>query len=127
MRGSMRSLLVFLCSPLVVAALAWMALAACIDTPPEPRMSAARLVVAWDPLACGDPHRLVVELQDDVGATISASTPCSLGTIAIDVAHFGSYRGRIYAWELGEPSRSVAPIELTIDQAIVRWEVMAPP
>jgi len=111
----------------VVAALAWTVLAACIDTPPEPRLSAARLVVAWDPLACGDPHRLVVELQDADGATISASTPCNLGTLALDVAHFGSYRGQIYAWELGVPARPVAPIELTIDEAIVRWDVMAPP
>lgn len=123
----MRSLLLLLCSPLVVAALAWTALAACIDAPPEPRLSPARLVVAWDPLACGDPHRLVVELRDDAGAVTSASTPCSLGTLAIDVAHFGSYRGRIYAWALDAPERPVAPIELTIDQSIVRWDVMSPP
>jgi len=114
----MRSYLVLLCSPLVIAVAAWTALAACIDAPPEPRLSLARLVVAWDPLACGDPHRIVVELQDDTGATTSASTPCSLGTLAIDVAHFGSYRGRIYAWELGAPVSTTAPIELTIDQIV---------
>ena len=55
----MRSLLVLLCSPLVVAALAWTVLAACIDAPPEPRLSPARLVVAWDPLVCGDCHALI--------------------------------------------------------------------
>jgi len=132
----MRSLLVLLCSPLVVAALAWTVFAACIDAPPEPRLSLARLVVAWDPLACGDPHRLVVELRDEAGAVVSASTPCSLGTLAVDVAHFGSYRGRLYAWALDQPARPGAPtdevtievtIELTVDQPIVHWDVMVPP
>ena len=127
MARHMRSLLVLLCSPLVLAALAWTVLAACLEAPPEPRLSLARLVVAWDPLACGDPHRIVVDLQDEAGATTSASTPCSLGTLAIDVAHLGSYRGRIYAWALDAPARPVAPIELTIDQPIVRWDVMTPP
>jgi hypothetical protein len=127
----MRSLLVLLCSPLFVAALAWTVFAACIDAPPGPRLSLARLVVGWDPLACGEPHRLVVELRDDDGAVVSASTPCSLGTLAVDVAHLGSYRGRIYAWALDQPPRPTAPseltIELTIDQPIVHWDVMVPP
>lgn len=123
----MRSLLVLLCSPLVMAALAWTVLAACIDAPPGSRLSPARLVVGWDPLACGEPHRLVVELRDDAGAVVSASTPCSLGTLAVDVAHFGNYSGRIYAWALDQPARPIAPIELMIDQPIVRWDVMVPP
>lgn len=147
-RGGMRSLLVLLCSPLVVAALAWTLFAACIDAPPEPRLSLARLVVAWDPLACGDPHRLVVELRDDAGAVVSASTPCSLGTLAVDIAHFGSYRGRLSAWTLDPPARPSAPteevtieaaieatieatievtIEVTMDQPVVHWDVMVPP
>lgn len=135
-RRGMRSLLVPLCSPLVVAALAWTLFAACIDAPPEPRLSLARLVVAWDPLACGDPHRLVVELRDDAGAVVSASTPCSLGTLAVDIAHFGSYRGRLSAWALDPPARPSGPtdevtieatIEVTMDQPIVHWDVMVPP
>ena len=127
----MRSYLVLLCSPLVVTALAWTVLAACIDAPPEPRLSPARLVVAWDPLACGDPHRLAVELRDEAGAVVSASTPCNLGTLAVDVAHFGSYRARLYAWPHGLPARPGAPaeaaIELTIDQPIAHWDVGVPP
>jgi len=127
----MRSYLVLLCSPLVVAVAAWTALAACIDAPPEPRTSPGRLVVGWDPLACRDPHRLVVELRDEAGAVLSASTPCSLGTLAIDVAHFGSYRARIYAWVLDPTARPTAPgeriIDLTIDQPIARWDVTVPP
>jgi hypothetical protein len=139
----MRSYLVLLCSPLIIAALAWTLFAACIDAPPEPRLSPARLVVGWNPLACGDPHRLVVELRDDAGAVVSASTPCNLGTLAVDVPHLGSYRGRIYAWALGLPERPSTPakttteittemtdevtVELTIDQPIVHWNVTVPP
>src|SRR3954462_11330736 len=111
----MRSYLVLLCSPLVVAVAAWTALAACIDAPPEPRMSPGRLVVGGDPLAGGEPHRLVVELRDDAGAVLSASTPCSLGTLAIDVAHFGSYRARIYPWVLDSTARPSGPGERIVD------------
>ena len=123
----MRSLLCLLCCPLVVAALAWTAFAACIDAPGDRGPSVARLVVAWDPLACGDPHRIAVELADDAGVSVSASTPCSLGGLGVDVEHLGSYHGRIYAWALGTPVRSEAPIAVTIDRPIVRWEVATPP
>jgi hypothetical protein len=122
----MRSLLVLLCSPLFAAALLWATLAACVDTPPEPGAVIARLVAAWDPLACGDPHRVAVELEDEGGAMISASTPCNLGGLTLDVSHFGSYRGRIYAWALDAPIRSVTPVEVTIDQQIVHLLVSNP-
>lgn len=126
-RRRMRSLLVLLCSPLVAAAVAWTAFAACVDGPADAGPSAARLVVSWDPLACGEPHRIAVELSDDAGAAVSASTPCRLGGLTVDVAHLGSYHGRIYGWALDAPVRSEMPIEVTIDQPIVRWEVAAPP
>jgi hypothetical protein len=122
----MRSLLVLLCSPLFAAALLWAMLAGCVDTPPEPGAAIARLVVAWDPLACGDPHRVAVELEGDSGAMISASTPCNLGGLTLDVSQFGSYRGRIYAWALDAPIRSVMPIEVTIDQPIVHLVMSTP-
>src|SRR5262245_48140242 len=98
-----------------------LALAACIDAPVEPDAPFARLVAAWDPLACGDPHRVVVELGDEEGGGVSASTPCNLGGLTLDVAHFGTYRGRIYAWVLGAAIRSEAAIEVTIDRPIVQW------
>lgn len=123
----MRSLLALLCSPLCIAAVAWTAFAACLDAPPDTAPSLARLVVAWDPLACGAPHRVAIELSDDAGVPISASTPCNLGALGVDLDHYGSYRGQIYAWALDAPRRSAAPIELTIDQPIVRWEVATPP
>jgi hypothetical protein len=101
-------------------------LAACLDTPGESGPATARLVVAWDPLACGEPHRVVVELEDDTGAELSASVPCTLGGLTVDLAHFGLYRGRIYAWALAAPIRSVTPLEVMIDEAIVQWHVATP-
>jgi hypothetical protein len=88
--------------------------------------SVARLVAGWDPLACGDPHRVVLELMDDEGAASSASAPCNLGGVTIDVGHLGSYRGRIYAWSLDAPIRSITPVDVAIDQPIVDWFVATP-
>lgn len=122
----MRCLLVLLCSPLFAAALLWASLAACIDTPPAPGSAVARLVAAWDPLACGEPHRVVLELEDDSGVKVSASTPCNLGGLTLDVSHLGTYRGRIYAWALDAPIRSIAPVEVMIDEPIVQWSVATP-
>lgn len=117
----MRLLFLVLCSPWFAAAAA-----ACIDAPIDPGPSAARLVVAWDPLACGEPHRIAIELADEAGVPLAASTPCNLGGLTVDVSHFGRYHGRIYAWALGAPVRSVTPVDLVIDQPIVRWEVATP-
>ncbi|HEX7837199.1 MAG TPA: hypothetical protein VF469_07025 [Kofleriaceae bacterium] len=123
----MRPLLLLLGSPWLVAVLAWTALAACLDTPVAGGPSLARLVVAWDPLACGEPHRVVIELADETGAPLSASAPCNLGGLTVDVSHFGSYHGRLYAWALDAPVRSVMPVELVIDQPITHWDVATPP
>lgn len=123
----MRLLLVLLCSPLCVAAAAWTVFAACIDAPVDRAPTLARLVVAWDPLACGMPHRVAIELSDDDGVPISASAPCNLGALTIDIAHYGSYRGQLYAWALDAPIRSVSAVEIDVDQPIVRWEVATPP
>jgi len=123
----MRSLLVFLCSPLVAAALLWTAFAACLDAPAGSSASLARLVVAWDPLACGEPHRIAVELDDEAGAELSASSPCSVGSLTVDVSHFGSYHGRVYAWTSDAPTGAVVPIEVMIEQPIVHWDVATPP
>jgi hypothetical protein len=111
--------------------LVWVALgggsAGCLDEPEEGPAPLARLVAGWDPLACGEPHRIVVELADEAGAMRSASAPCNLGGLTVDVDHFGRYRGRIYAWALDASIRSITPIELTIDQPIVDWYVATPP
>jgi hypothetical protein len=102
------------------------AIAGCLDAPLEPGPAAARLDVGWDPLACGEPHRVVVELADDGGAAVSASVPCNLGGVTVDVAHLGGYHGRVYAWALAAPIRSVMAIEVTIDAPIVSWRVATP-
>jgi hypothetical protein len=125
----MRSLLALLCSPLIGAVLAWLAVAACLDEPIASAPAEARVVVAWDPLACEDPHRVAVELRDDTGALAAASTPCSLGGLTVDVAHFGVYHGRVYAWastEAPSGTAAVTTIELSIEQPIVRYEVATP-
>jgi hypothetical protein len=98
----------------------------CVDAPviePEPP---SRIVAVWDPLACGDPHRVVVELEDDDGARASTSVPCELGGATLDLRHWGVYRGRIYAWTLGPTIRSVVPVRLDVDAEIIHWYVETP-
>lgn len=116
-------------SPWFATVLYWLCFTACIDAPmsevDEP--SIARVVVEWDPLACGPPHRVAVELEDHAGVKLAASTPCAAGSLAIDAPHFGLYYGRVYAWEAGEEIRSVVPVRLTVDAPIVRWLIATPP
>src|SRR5256885_6990818 len=119
-RGRMRSLVVFPCCRLLAAAILGITFAGCLDTPVESGPAIARLVVAWDPLACGAPHRIAIELADEAGVSVSVSTPCNLGGLTVDVAHLGTYHGRIYAWALDVPMRSVTPIDVVIGQPIVR-------
>lgn len=102
-------------------------LTACIDAPVEAEVPPiARVIVHWDPLACGDPHRVAVELEDDAGARLSSSTACTTGSLVLDTAHYGLYYGRIYAWRAGEEIRAVTPVRLVIDEPIVRWLVATP-
>ena len=123
----MHSWLVVPCSPLFAITLVCGTSSGCLDVPPESSTATARLVTAWDPLACGDPHRVVVELEDDDGAKLSAGTPCNIGGVTLDVSHLGSYRGRVYAWALDAPIRSITAIEVVIDKPIVHLQVSTPP
>lgn len=104
----------------------WSLFGACVDAPLDRGEPQARVVASWDPLQCGDPHRVVVELEDEAGIPLSASAPCSLGELTIDAPRFGLYRGRIYAWVLGETERSIAPVELIVDAPVLRWVVPTP-
>ena len=117
---------VWILSTVAATAVFWTCFGACVDAPDPPSPPQAKIVAAWDPLACGEPHRVVVELEDDVGAPLSLSTPCTLGGLTIDVPHLGIYNGRIYAWTLGEPDRSITPVELVVDQSVIRWDVETP-
>jgi hypothetical protein len=103
---------------------------ACLDAPPPAGAPQARLVAWWDPLACidpdRDPHRVVLELEDEGGRGYAASTPCQRGGLTLDLPLFGIYTGRIFAWTLGPEIRSELPVRLTIDQPIVYWLVETP-
>jgi hypothetical protein len=103
---------------------------ACVETPLPDVEPLARLVVVWDPLDCGEPHRVAVELEDERGAPLSRSVPCELGGMSIDVPHWGVYRGRLYAWDLVPSAqaeiRSVLSVRLEIDAPVVHWYVDAP-
>ena len=124
----MRVLALILC-PWLATILCWLTFSACIDAPlsdvDDPAI--ARVIVAWDPLACGDPHRVAVELEDQAGVMLSSSVPCNAGSITIDAPHFGVYYGRVYAWVAGEETRSITQVRLFVDEPIVRWLIATPP
>jgi hypothetical protein len=122
-------------SAMLGTAIFWMlfgscVLGGCLDSPLPPAEPQARLLTSWDALACGDPHRVVIELEDDDGARVSSSVPCEIGEMTIDIRHWGIYRGRIYAWMLdagsGAVIRSERAVRLEIDSPIVQWVVETP-
>ncbi|MDQ3363966.1 MAG: hypothetical protein M3680_00855 [Myxococcota bacterium] len=119
-------LLVLVAPPWIATALFWFTFIACVDTPIPENPPIARVIVSWDPLACGPPHRIVVELEDEAGVALSSSTPCSQGSLSLDTPHFGIYRGRIFAWVAGEAIRSITSVRLAVDEPIVRWIVATP-
>lgn len=120
------SVTTWLVTTLVATALFWLTFGACVDAPLPPDPPQARLVASWDPLVCGDPHRVVVELEDADGVPLSRSAPCAVGGLSLDVPHFGIYQGRVYAWASGPTMRSVEPVHLTIDEPVVQWLVDTP-
>jgi len=86
----------------------------------------ARAIIAWDPLACGEPHRVIVELEDPGGGEpIATSVPCAVGEVTID-APVGVYDGRAYAWSAAATMRSLAPLVLVLEAPVTRWEVPTP-
>jgi hypothetical protein len=122
----MRSLALWLLSPCVASFLFWLFFGACIAAEPPSGGPQASVIVEWDPTACGDPHRIAFELAADNEPTLSRSAPCALGALELDGVAYGAYHGRIYAWQLGEAIRSIAPVEMEIDQRVVRWPVATP-
>lgn len=98
----------------------------CVDAPLASGPPQAKIVATWDPLACGAPHRVVVELEDEDGRQSSSSTACPTGGVTIDARQFGLYVGHIYAWELGTGERSRHDVQLVVDAPVVRWEVETP-
>ncbi len=104
------------------------ALAGCLSTLPDDESPpASRVIVQWDPLACGHPHRVVLELEHDDGTDASSSVPCVLGSLTIDLDQWGVYFGRFYGWEAGFPIRGVEPVTLTVDAPVIHWQLADPP
>ncbi len=115
---------------LLVAFVLLLALTACVDTPLVETEPQARLIVVWDPLACGEPHRVALELESDLGADLSTSVRCEIGSLSIDLPRWGLYRGRVFAWKL-EPNadaviRSIVSVHIEIDAPVVHWVVDTP-
>jgi len=116
--------------PLVLASALALVLAlasGCLSTlPPDDEPPAARVVAQWDPLACGEPHRVAVELEHEDGTDVATSVPCILGSLSLDLPQWGIYFGRVYAWDAGT-IRRVAPVTLTIDATVIHWQLADPP
>lgn len=127
---SLRALATWIGSTAVATALFWLCfgscVSGCVDTPLPDIEPQARVVASWDPLSCGDPHRVVIELEDDDGRMLSRSVPCELGGVTLDIARWGVYLGRVYAWTLGPEIRSVAHVRLEVDAPIVVWTLDTP-
>ena len=121
----MRAYLVWSLSSAAGSLAFWALFGACVVEPPS-GAPLADVIFEWDPLACGDPHRVALELSDDTGQRLSTSVPCELGGAELGAVAYGSYRGRIYAWALGEDARSIAPLELDVDGRVVRTTVPTP-
>jgi hypothetical protein len=123
----MRSWCVWLISPWAATLVFWSCFGACVVPDPPAGAPEARVVVDWDPTACGvDPHRVVLELADDAATLLSTAAPCALGAVELDAVAYGSYRGRVYAWAIGEAAHSIAPVELDVDARVVRTTVATP-
>jgi hypothetical protein len=102
------------------------ALAACVDAPVLDHEPQARILASWDPLACGDPHRVVIELEDLDGRKLSRSVPCETGGVTVDVPQWGVYLGRIYAWSVGPEIRSIMHVRIDVDASVILWTVETP-
>ena len=122
----MRTLATCLLAPIFAAAVFWTLFCACIANVPDEREPVSRLLTSWDPLACGEPHRVVLELEDESGNPVRSSTPCWLGGIAVDLPSWGFYTGRIYSWIPDGPIRSIHEMAFAVDQAVVRYELRTP-
>ena len=104
----------------------WTCFGACVDSPVQDDPPQARIVASWDPLQCGPPHRVAVDLVDDAGAPISSSTICATGSHVLDAPHLGAWHGRIYAWTLGGGEHATVPVDLEVDEAVLHWQVETP-
>jgi hypothetical protein len=124
----MRTLTTCILAPVLATLVFWTLFCACITNIPDERQPVSRLIASWDPLACGEPHRIVLELEDESGDAVRSSTPCWLGGLAVDLPTWGFYTGRIYSWvpDSETPIRSVHEMAFPVDEAVVRYELRTP-
>ena len=116
----------WVCCTAVMTLAFWTCFGACVDTPLSNDPPQAKIVASWDPSQCDTPHRIAVDLADDTGAPISGSTICATGALTLDAPHFGAWHGRIYAWTLGVGEHATIPVDLEVDEPVVRSEVETP-
>lgn len=103
-------------------------LAGCLSTvPDDDEPPASRVIVQWNPLECGEPHRVVLELEHEDGTDASSSVPCILGSLTLELGQWGIYFGRFYGWEAGVPIRGVEAVTLTVDAPVIHWQLTEPP
>ncbi|HEY1558592.1 MAG TPA: hypothetical protein VGF94_27405 [Kofleriaceae bacterium] len=122
----MRAFIVWSCSSWAGVLAFWALFGACVAAEPPSGAPQAEVIFEWDPTACGDPHRVALELDDDAGEQVSTSVPCELGGAELSALAYGSYRGRIYAWSQGEAAHSIAPLSLDVESRVVRTTVDTP-
>jgi hypothetical protein len=104
----------------------WACFGACVEAPAADVPPQARVIVSWDPARCGEPHRVVVELEDEGGAPVRGSTPCERGGLTLDLWHFGVWHAQISTWTAEDSERSVLALTLAVDEPVVRWLVETP-
>ncbi len=126
MPAGMRTLATCIVTPLLATLVFWTLFCACVANIPDEREPVSRLITSWDPLACGEPHRVVLELEDESGNQVRSSSPCWLGGLAVDLPSWGFYTGRIYSWVPDEPIRSIHEIAFPVDDVVVRYQLRTP-
>ncbi len=114
--------------PVLLAAGFWLAFGACVDVEAAVTPPLSRVLVAWDPLACHDDHRVAIELTalaDD--AIVTRSVPCAVGWMPLDVPHVGEYRARVDIVSASALPQLAFERDLDIEAPVVRWTLDEPP
>jgi len=101
----MRSFLILVCSPLFATLVFWSLFGACVDTQVDANPPVTRLVTSWDPLACGSPHRVVVEGVNVVKKHKRATTPQGESGIIEFPASVAASNVMLLDPKSGEPTR----------------------
>lgn len=107
------------------------ALGACtIVVPPTPdAQPLARVEATWDAADCGQPHRVVLELEDKAGAPLSTAAACEAGAASLELRHWGVYLGRIYAQyaqNVEDEIRDEEKLHIDVDAPVVEVAVDTP-